>query len=91
MLFKNRESIRLYRDILRSARLFVWKNKDGILWSEILKDNARKEFEQSRNETDPEMIRRLQVIGRQCLDEAVEKVLEKSKQITDDIDRTRTS
>ncbi|KAK5582478.1 hypothetical protein RB653_004063 [Dictyostelium firmibasis] len=62
-----REAIRLYRDILRTVRLFKHPNDQGVLWSVILKDSARKEFEQNRFESDPTRVVQLVMVGRDCL------------------------
>lgn len=50
------------------------KNTDGRVWADILKENARKEFEQARYERDPEMVSRMLVVGRDALNQAMEKV-----------------
>ena len=83
------ESLKLYRDILRATRLFTWNDTNGQPWSHIIRVNTRKEFEQARGERDPEMIVRLQLVGRQSLNNTMEKLLAKSKSFQDDIDRTR--
>lgn len=59
--------------------MFTWKNTDGRVWADILKENARKEFEQARYERDPEMISRLLVVGRDALNQTMEKATEMSK------------
>lgn len=46
--------------------------------STILRENARKEFDQSRYETDPQMITRMILVGRDALTKTMEKVAEKS-------------
>eukprot|EP00953_Heterococcus_sp_UTEX-ZZ885_P032742 17082-Heterococcus_DN1.PRE.1 len=46
----NREALHLYRDILRSCKRFHWCNEKGEPWSELLRQSARKEFEQAREE-----------------------------------------
>lgn len=46
----NREAIQLYRDILRACRHFHWCNDKGEPWNEVLRKNARKEFEEARHE-----------------------------------------
>ncbi len=45
-----REAIQLYRDILRGCNRFHWADKDGTQWSQRLKESARKEFEEAREE-----------------------------------------
>ena len=46
----NREALSLYREILRHCRRFHWCNDKGEPWNKLLKDSARKEFEQARDE-----------------------------------------
>ncbi|EAL67623.1 hypothetical protein DDB_G0279697 [Dictyostelium discoideum AX4] len=62
-----REAIRLYRDILRTIRHFNHPNEQGILWSSVLKESTRKEFEQNRFERDPTKVVQLVMVGRDCL------------------------
>lgn len=83
------ESLKLYRDILRATRFFTWNNEQGIPWSEILRQNARKEFEQARYETDPLIITRLLFVGRDCLNQTVEKFIATQQKIKDNIEKTR--
>lgn len=84
------EALRLYRDILRACRPFVWKDDKGRLWSQVLKENARKEFEECRNEKDPLLIARLLFVGRDCLNKTTEGLMKASKKIEENIDSTRT-
>lgn len=85
----SRESLRLYRDILRASRHFTWTNPQGEKWSRILKENARKEFEQASYERDPVILARLLVVGRESLQKTMEKFTLKEKVIQDNITRTR--
>jgi hypothetical protein len=85
------ESLKLYRDILRASRYFTWNNEKGIPWSVILRQNARNEFEQARFERDPAVITKLLFVGRDCLNQTMEKVASASQSMKDNIDRTRTS
>jgi Complex 1 protein (LYR family) len=91
MFAPNREGVRLYRDILRACRFFNYPNQKGELWSDVLRANARKEFEQARYERDPEMIARLLMVGRDALNQTMEKYHAKAKSIADSIDKSRTS
>ncbi|KAF0689321.1 Aste57867_19217 [Aphanomyces stellatus] len=84
------EVLRLYREILRTARQFQWTNEQGQPWAKILQANARMEIEQSRNDTvrwrrsllwemtndmqDSELIARKVVAGWECLHQIQEKV-----------------
>uniref|UniRef100_A0A0C9RZD9 TSA: Wollemia nobilis Ref_Wollemi_Transcript_737_784 transcribed RNA sequence n=1 Tax=Wollemia nobilis TaxID=56998 RepID=A0A0C9RZD9_9CONI len=78
-----REALTLYRDILRATRLFVWPNEKGVLWRDILRANARQEFEEARHERDPKIIARLLVGGRDAVQAAVDKAVEKHRQIVE--------
>jgi hypothetical protein len=42
-----------------------------------LKENARAEFEQARHERNPEMVSRMLVVGRDALNQTMEKVRER--------------
>ncbi|KAK4429437.1 hypothetical protein Salat_1244100 [Sesamum alatum] len=75
-----REALSLYRDIIRATRFFVWPDSRGILWRDVLRENARKEFEESRFEKDPEVITRLLIGGREAVQAALDKLVEKQKQ-----------
>ncbi|XP_073026809.1 uncharacterized protein [Primulina eburnea] len=74
-----REVLSLYRDIIRATRFFVWPDSRGILWRDVLRENARKEFEDARFENDPEIITRLIIGGRDAVQAAIDKVVEKQK------------
>jgi hypothetical protein len=39
---QRREALRLYRECLRTAKLFTWPDKDGIPWRDKLSASARK-------------------------------------------------
>mmetsp|Transcript_15641 Transcript_15641/g.26207 ORF Transcript_15641/g.26207 Transcript_15641/m.26207 type:complete len:91 (-) Transcript_15641:1064-1336(-) len=84
------ESLKLYRDILRATRMFTWANEKGEMWSEVLQHNARKEFEQARYETDPLIVSRLLLVGRDCLNQTTDKFSAAAKAMNDNIDKTRT-
>ncbi|GMH04642.1 hypothetical protein Nepgr_006482 [Nepenthes gracilis] len=75
-----REALSLYRDILRATRFFMWPDSRGVLWRDILRANARKEFEQARFEKDPEVVTRLLIGGRDAVQEALDKLVEKQRQ-----------
>ncbi|KAI3875780.1 hypothetical protein MKX03_023703 [Papaver bracteatum] len=75
-----REALSLYRDIIRATRFFAWVDKKGVLWRDVLRENARKEFEESRFEKDPEIITKLLIGGRDAVESALEKLAEKQRQ-----------
>ncbi|KAK7401420.1 hypothetical protein VNO78_12881 [Psophocarpus tetragonolobus] len=74
-----REALSLYRDILRATRFFTWPDSRGVPWRHVLRDNARTEFEQARFETDPEIVTRLLLGGRQALHSALDKLADKHR------------
>lgn len=84
-LVKNTEALRLYREILRTTRLFTYKNEAGDDWSLVLKREARKEFEQARYETDNELIARLLFVGWDCVNQTKEKFAAKSMAIDEEL------
>ena len=65
---RRKEALSLYREILRTAKHFHWADeKTGQPWNKILRQQARREFQEARNETDPLIIARLLVTGRDCV------------------------
>ena len=85
----NSESLHLYRDILRASKYFTWRQTTGELWSDILKKNARKEFEEARHERDPIIVARLLFTGRECLNKSMEKFDSAQRAMKDHFDKTR--
>ncbi|KAL2522296.1 LYR family of Fe/S cluster biogenesis protein [Forsythia ovata] len=75
-----REALSLYRDIIRATRFFMWPDSRGVLWRDVLRENARKEFEDARFEKDPEIVTRLLIGGRDAVQSALDKLVEKQKQ-----------
>ncbi|XP_051139130.1 uncharacterized protein LOC127256938 [Andrographis paniculata] len=75
-----REALSLYRDIIRATRFFTWPDSRGVLWRDVLRENARKEFEEARFEKDPEVVTRLLIGGRDAVQTAIDKLVEKQKQ-----------
>ena len=78
-----REALSLYRDILRATRFFMWPDSRGVLWCDVLRENARKEFEDARFEKDPEIITRLIIGGRDAVQSAIDKLVEKQKELVE--------
>ncbi|KAL3734325.1 hypothetical protein ACJRO7_023640 [Eucalyptus globulus] len=75
-----REALALYRDILRATRFFPWPDQRGVPWRDVLRENARREFEEARFERDPEVVTRLLIGGRDAVEAALEKLAEKHRQ-----------
>ncbi|XP_050204062.1 uncharacterized protein LOC126654063 [Mercurialis annua] len=78
-----REALHLYRDILRASRFFLWIDSRGVLWRDVLRENARKEFENARYEKDPGLVTRLIIGGRDAVESAIEKLVEKQRQLVE--------
>uniref|UniRef100_A0A0A9EP70 Complex 1 LYR protein domain-containing protein n=1 Tax=Arundo donax TaxID=35708 RepID=A0A0A9EP70_ARUDO len=74
-----REALGLYRDILRATRLFAWPDDRGVPWREVLRANARREFEEARGERDPEVVARLLIGGRDAVQQALDRLAEASR------------
>eukprot|EP00850_Spirogloea_muscicola_P011852 SM000075S21941 [mRNA] locus=s75:158446:159770:- [translate_table: standard] len=74
-----------YRQVLRTARLFTWRNEQGVpwwapltkIWRDMIELSARREFELARSEQDPETIARMLVTGTDAVQAAIDKVREK--------------
>ena len=90
MFVRNIEAIRLYRDILRGSKHFVWKNEQGLLWKDVLRRNARKEFDQAKFERDPAIIAKLLLVGRDCLNQSLWKLEDAAMKLRNDIDRSKS-
>ncbi|CAN6290751.1 unnamed protein product [Urochloa humidicola] len=74
-----REALGLYRDILRATRLFAWPDDRGVPWREVLRANARREFEEARGERDPEVVARLLIGGRDAVQQALDRLADASR------------
>mmetsp|Transcript_35286 Transcript_35286/g.71299 ORF Transcript_35286/g.71299 Transcript_35286/m.71299 type:complete len:200 (-) Transcript_35286:54-653(-) len=81
------EALRLYREIIRTAKHFTWPDKDGIPFSEKLIKSARNEFEQARYEKDPELIARLLIGGREAMEKVTDRMAAKAHKIVQDEQR----
>ena len=79
-----REALSLYREILRYSNLFVWRDAKGRPFRELLRESARKEFEDARIETDPEIINKLIITGRDCVQRTVESFAKQRQMIIDE-------
>ena len=55
-----------------------------------MRRSTRKEFEQARDESDPLMVARMLVVGRECLDKTVRQFEAAQKRIEAKVAQTRT-
>mmetsp|Transcript_15483 Transcript_15483/g.35866 ORF Transcript_15483/g.35866 Transcript_15483/m.35866 type:complete len:110 (-) Transcript_15483:770-1099(-) len=81
------EALSLYREILRTAKHFHWCDETGRPWNAKLRKEARKEFEAAREETDPLVLARLLVTGRDCVQKVQNRFNEADRACWDRIDR----
>lgn len=81
------EALSLYREILRTCKAFHWCDETGIPWNVRLRQEARKEFEASKEETDPLIIARMLVTGRDCVDQIQNKFNEADRAAWERIER----
>ncbi len=71
---RRKEALSLYREILRTAKHFHWADPvTGKPYNLLLKQQARQEFEASREETDPLILARMMITGRDCLQQVQQK------------------
>jgi hypothetical protein len=67
------EALSLYREILRTAKQFHWCDEKGLPWNQRLKEQARQEFEASKEEKDPLILARLLVTGVDCVQQVQQR------------------
>jgi len=80
----SKESLRLYRSILRTSQRFDFPDNRGRNWKELIRESARKEFEAARHEKDPEIILKLMLGGRDALFQIEEKFAKKQHSLLND-------
>lgn len=70
----------LYRSILRMTRFFQWPDPRGVPMRDVLREQARREFEAARLEKDPAVVGRLLDGAGEAVHAALEKVAEGQRQ-----------
>lgn len=70
----NIEVLRLYREVYKFAGKFYWNNERGQPWREALRKSARKEFDLSKQESDPILVMKMMVTTRKSMEELQEKL-----------------
>lgn len=85
------EALSLYREILRTAKHFHWCDNQGIPWNTKLHKEARKEFKAAQEETDPLILARLLVTGRDCVQQIQNKFNQADQAALERIKRDSTS
>mmetsp|Transcript_1063 Transcript_1063/g.3736 ORF Transcript_1063/g.3736 Transcript_1063/m.3736 type:complete len:160 (-) Transcript_1063:1534-2013(-) len=78
------EALALYRAVLRASRAFTWTDDKGNVWRDLLRESARKEFEAARFESDPELVIKLIVGGRDALEKVTDRFSKKYKELAEE-------
>ena len=72
-----RESLLLYRQVLKFSKEFHWLNERGENWGEKIRQSARNEFELARHEKDPFLIGQMIVTSKDAMTKVREKLIKK--------------
>ena len=72
-----RESLLLYRQVLKFSREFYWLNERGEEWGDKIRKSARSEFEAARFEKDPFLIGQMIVTSKDAINKVREKLIKK--------------
>mmetsp|Transcript_8534 Transcript_8534/g.12575 ORF Transcript_8534/g.12575 Transcript_8534/m.12575 type:complete len:111 (+) Transcript_8534:30-362(+) len=86
-----KEALSLYREIWRTTKAFHWCDERGTPWVTRLRQEARKEFEASKEETDPLLIARMLVTGRDCVQQIQHKFNEADRAAWERIEKDSRS
>ena len=82
---KNKEALKLYRDVLKLTREFTWHDENNRLWAERIKNSARQEFELARDEKDPFLIGQMIVTSKEAIQKVREKLIEKYNRVNQEV------
>lgn len=72
-----RESLLLYRQVLKFSKEFHWLNERGDNWGDKIRQSARNEFELARFEKDPFLIGQMIVTSKDAMTKIREKLIKK--------------
>ena len=76
-----RETLRLYREVVKFCKEFHWIDDKGELWSERLQKSARDEIIMAKDENDPVVIQQMLVTSHQVIEKLREKLIEKYSKV----------
>lgn len=79
--FRKKESVKLYREILKTAKMFTWEDENGTSWRDLIVTSARGEFENSKQENDPEILAKALVNAQMALTDLQEKFKMKQEEL----------
>ncbi|KAL5196573.1 hypothetical protein ABZP36_000085 [Zizania latifolia] len=60
-----------------------WPDEYGVQWREVLQANAWREFEEARDERDPEVVARLLIGGCDAVQQALDRLAEASRHMVE--------
>jgi hypothetical protein len=75
--------------VLKYSARFYWNNERGECWRDILRKSARKEFDLSKEESDPFLVMKMMVTTRECLKEMDNKIIHTQDTFVKTVDSTR--
>lgn len=79
--FRIKASISLYRKILRLTQQMTHYDENGVLWRDIIRYSCRKEFNDSKDEKDEEILARALFNAQSAFDDFETKFLQKQKML----------
>ncbi len=82
---RNKEALKLYREVLRLTKEFTWHDENNRLWAERIQASARQEFEMARNEKDPFIIGQMIVTSKEAIQKVREKLIEKYHRVNQEV------
>ena len=79
--FRLKQSVFLYRRILRLTSHMTHYDENGVPWRDIVRFSARKEFDSSKQEPDGEVLARALFNAQLAIDDFEEKLLKKQQSL----------
>lgn len=76
----------MYREVLKTTSGFFWFNEKGECWRDVLRKSARREFDNSKYETDPVLLMKMMVTTREAIAKVQEQMMNTQKRFTQTVD-----
>ena len=80
-----RESLLLYRQVLKFSAEFHWMNERNENWGEKIRKSARSEFEAARHEKDPFLVGQMIVTSKDAISKVRERLIKKYAETHDQL------
>ena len=84
-----KETLILYKDVIKLCRKFFWNNNNGKQWADILQKTARKEIENNKLMIDSAEIGKTLVVARESLIEIEKKIFQVHLEMNKFIEETK--